>query len=673
MNTKKIVINKDKLVNSIFVALLLLFTIFLENTLQIYITNVSEYRYTFLDYLFFFSIMFIISLFVFSLIFYLLPNNLLYIFFVIALLVFIQSNFMVWSYGLLDGTTIKFGKYFYYGIIDSIIWILVIVITSLKREKIKNYIKQISITAISFEIIFIILSIFSTNVFKIKKNEWSKYYNLTNSISFSKDKNVIIWLLDMAQSDIFEVLLEEEPIFKEIYKDFIFYPDFSAATPFTKDSVPAILTSKIYKYKENNRTDFLVDSFTSDSSIIKKLGDNSYTSNILISVYGNDILYVDPAYIKNIEKRSSKFRRNLVSSLLEIFDLSVFRASPHFLKIIVYNNGNFFFQTYIKRIRDEINEKINMKNIVKKMDYNDKNNNSNESNNEKQNVNEYDKIKQILNNPLNDKTKDLALLKNIVNNARIVDEKCFNYIHLDSPHIPYNFNRNGDYTGRREDTIENYKDKYIYGLKLTYIFLDYLKINNIYDNSLIIILGDHGTSTGVNDKQSTIPEKNRSNPLLLIKPFNRGSDDIKINNNKISVFDIPSIIFEITNIENFVNEDNITDGERYFYSLKNERNNTTRIYEYKVKGNVREEASWQSTGKVYTRKGEFSFLETNPISKNIFKSSLIDKLEHNDKQFVLSIYNETKTGYILKENINDDEMGRLLHILTVNLNYFSEK
>ena len=677
MNIKKITINKEKIINSIFVAILLMFTFFLENTLQVYLSNIYEYVFTLLDYFFFFFIMFFISVFIFSLILYFLPNSISYIFFIIAFLVFIQSNFMVWKYGVFDGSIIKWEKYFYYGIIDSIVWILIIVIALLKKEKFKKYINQISIAAVSFGIIFIVLSVFSINVFNLEKKAWFKQYDLINNISFSKNKNVIIWLLDMAQSDIFETLLKEEPIFQEIYKDFTFYPDFSGATPFTRNSISAILTSKNYKHKEN-RIDFLINAFESESSIIKTLGDNSYDSNISASLNSNEFLYVDPKYVKNTKKRFLKYRANMGSRFLEIFDLSLFRATPHFLKKIIYNNGKFFFRIYLKRSnffkpKLKKDEKVITEDII-----DNKNISSNEISDNKKVENGYDKIKQILNNPINAETRDLALLKSIIN-SEIIDKNCFNFIILDSPHIPYNFNRDGDYTGNIVENIEKYKDKYVYGLKLTYIFLDYLKNNNIYDNSLIIILGDHGTDTGIDNEKYTIPEKNRANPLLLIKPFyskNNSNTNIETNYSEISAFDIPSILFKALNIigentitENFLNNKEIVKGrERYFYSDAIYSNSN--IYEHKIKGNVRDESSWQSTGKLYTIKGEFSFLKTNPIPKNIFKSELLDKLKNDDKQFVLSIYDETKMGYVLKENNKLEDMDRLLHILTMNLNFF---
>jgi hypothetical protein len=370
---------------------------------------------------------------------------------------------------------------------------------------------------------------------------------------------------------------------------------------------------------------------------------------------------------------------------LQIFDLSLFRAFPYFLKGIIYNNGNYFFKFYLNSIANHISffranfhtkekkdETVTMQNMIN--DYKDTTKSDefdDKINDKKQTENEYDKIKQILNKPLNIETRDIVLLKEIIN-AKIIDKNCFNYIQLNSPHTPYNVNRDGDYTGNREETYGSYKDKYVYGLKLTYIFLDYLKTNNIYDNSLIIILGDHAAHVGIEyNEKYTISQKNRANPLLLIKPFNRKNNAISTYNNEVSTFDIPSIVFKATNIddsgEDFLTKEN-KKRERYHYSVALYRDSD--IYEHKIYGNVRDPSSWQSTGKLYTKKGDFSFLDKKPIPKNIFKSYLLDKLKNDDKQFVLSVYNEIDTGYVLKENIINDETNRLIYILTREFNFF---
>ncbi len=671
-------VDKNRLINSLLIASMLLFTLFMENTLQMYLSNIYGYTFSFMDYLLFFLLIFVFFDLILTTILYFLPNAVSYVLFVIALLIFIQSNFMVWSYGVLDGSTIRWGRFFYYGIIDSIVWVLVIVLCILKRESIKKYIRQISIIAIGFEIVFIVLSMFSTNVFKSEKNTWFKHYTLTNNLSLSKNKNVIVLLLDMAQSDIFPTMLKEEPIFQDIYKDFIFYPDFLGATPYTVNSVAPILTGEMYKY-QTNRTEFLVDAFSGDSSIIKRLGDNSYDSNVMLSAFGSlmdDLIYIDPNYVKNAEKKSFKNRRYIKSSLLEIFDLSVFRALPHFLKRTIYNNGNFFFQIYLNKIslfhakekKAEVEAKEKMFSDAQKI-------RPKAVENEK--IDAYEKIRSILNNPVNRDTTDLVLLKNIVNNTTIIDKDCFSYIHFDSPHTPYMFDRDGNYVGNRDDRdIENYKDKYVYGLKLTYIFLDYLKKNNIYDNSLIIIVGDHGTHTGLeNSKEYTLAQKNKANPLLLIKPFERTASNIATNNSEVSTFDIPSIVFNATGLEmnnkNFITDDNLKNSDRHYYSISVYKG--APIYDYRVDGNLKLDSSWHSTGDVYTSRGTFHFLKSEPIPKSFFKSEFLDKLEESDRTFILSTYDDTSKGYVLKEAIDDESMKRLLHILTMELNFFAGK
>jgi phosphoglycerol transferase MdoB-like AlkP superfamily enzyme len=72
----------------------------------------------------------------------------------------------------------------------------------------------------------------------------------------------------------------------------------------------------------------------------------------------------------------------------------------------------------------------------------------------------------------------------------------FKYYHLYGAHQPLNVNENLEFTGESFPfTRENYVNQVTAVLKATAEFLDLMKSSGIYDESMIVIIGDHGKGT----------------------------------------------------------------------------------------------------------------------------------------------------------------------------------
>jgi arylsulfatase A-like enzyme len=140
-------------------------------------------------------------------------------------------------------------------------------------------------------------------------------------------------------------------------------------------------------------------------------------------------------------------------------------------------------------------------------------------------------------------------------------------------------------------------------------FFDYLKANDVYDNTRIIIVSDHGyfdlISTFPNFKNPTIPAS--FNPLLLVKDFN-SQGEIITNNTFMTNADTLFLAKEgldLSNVNPFTNKeleqkkDSVTvwmgyNGES---SVSNIRQNTTFTLDkgYEVKENLFEPKNWKET------------------------------------------------------------------------------
>ncbi|WP_112661797.1 sulfatase-like hydrolase/transferase [Microvirga flavescens] len=70
---------------------------------------------------------------------------------------------------------------------------------------------------------------------------------LPDVTKFSKDKNVVVLLLDTLQSDVFENVVSNDPVLRKQFAGFVLYPNASSHFPFTGLSMPSILTGEPYK------------------------------------------------------------------------------------------------------------------------------------------------------------------------------------------------------------------------------------------------------------------------------------------------------------------------------------------------------------------------------------------------------------------------------------------
>ena len=106
-----------------------------------------------------------------------------------------------------------------------------------------------------------------------------------------------------------------------------------------------------------------------------------------------------------------------------------------------------------------------------------------------------------------------------------VDDKIFSFIHVVGAHPPFVYNK--DVERQPEGT---YEDGVNSSIALTKAYLEKLRENGVYDNSVIIVMADHGNGEG----ETTIE---RSNPILYIKGIDE-KHDYKKSSKKVSYADL---------------------------------------------------------------------------------------------------------------------------------------
>ena len=353
-------------------------------------------------------------------------------------------------------------------------------------------------------------------------------------------KNVIVIMLDGAVSSFFPMCLEEKPILKEQFSGFSFYPNtisFGTKTLFGSTAIfggydytiNALAERKNISMREkHNEALKLMPKIFSENGYEVTVCDMPYANYQLIpdfSIY-DDIpeinthilkgkytdLYLKARNLKDFEKEKAE---------RSFFCYSIFNIAPNFIKNSIYDNGNY-----------------------------------------------YNSTKGVVTRKFIDSYSELDLMPELTN---IIDSQrnTFSMLNLETTHEPcYLYTPNYDITKsdklekqtssgygfKSSEQIKKYNINMASYLKLGEYF-DYLRENNVFDNTRIIIIADHGHRNTKNGAETVIGLKyfdymtikvqdfefdvDSFNPLLIVKKFN--SKEFKTTNDFMTTADVPTL------------------------------------------------------------------------------------------------------------------------------------
>ncbi len=180
------------------------------------------------------------------------------------------------------------------------------------------------------------------------------------------------------------------------------------------------------------------------------------------------------------------------------------------------------------------------------------------------------------------------------------NDKNFTFLYLHGCHTPYILDENGDVSDGATDISQ-----VIGSFKSVKKYLEYLKKIGVYDNSTIIISGDHGDP---NEETQPLHEQIEEGvtTAIMIKPRNAKNEKLVKSSAQVSVSDIIPTIVKDANIKTDKNY-----GESAFDIRENEER--TRIFyqsvydinehklglnKYEIKGNAHDIKNWKLTDKI---------------------------------------------------------------------------
>ena len=423
-----------------------------------------------------------------------------------------------------------------YSILFFIMLLVLNVLINIKRYRVLLMLLLLNVVVVSMTI-FMFVSLLLTKEYRVKVDKRSSLESFIpagsdRAFSFSsRGKNIIVLFADMLNGGVVKRILDEEPSLREKFEGFVYYPNTLSISGVTQSSIGAMTGGWGYTVGEmNDRGEIISKQIASaydhlSEKLLSKGYDVVYSDPQLLdersSKYSNDdrVLYHDNKFANYYRLEENTLSNNIVGKLDEevkgdvnnewsktLIFLSLFRALPFSLKSIFYDDG--YWHGLL----------------------------SNE---------------QMVNNHV---IEEWSSLQGLLDFSHVVDDNKnrFKYYQTALTHYPYGINKELKIVGN------SVYEKPYYSAKKTLLlateWLEKLKAQNIYDNSKIIIVSDHGTNSY---DDHSLPKNfpyhyfKGLHAALLVKDFS-SSGEFKEDNKFMSNADVPAIIWSgVTTEDNF--------------------------------------------------------------------------------------------------------------------------
>ena len=392
----------------------------------------------------------------------------------IAVSAWVYSNFVVLDFGLLDGKLWDFEPLYRYLYLE----IAVLIGAGVALWFLLNRLPRICL----YFLVILNIGLAAPTAYALivdsKDTSLERRANLDAAFRFSRKKNVLIVLMDAFQSDVFAELLEKHPGLLESLRGFTFFPNTAGVARSTSLTMPSMHSGARYSPRYTMRE--IYEREIRQGSFLNELAEAGHEVTMV-----NPMERVCPARIElcidGNELLHGKIP-NLVMEAAYLLDLSLFRAVPVFAKETLYNDQ---FWTVIPRVR-------RLTVLVGQQEFRT--------------------------------VEENRVLEVLAERGLVTDRPVTKFIHLLNTHWPYVLgsdclvNHGNRSAARVKAAVQAHC-----GLKAFLSLMDFLERQEIYDQSLILLIADTGADLV---SQYTPPDNGtnawrrlvgRANPLFLVK------------------------------------------------------------------------------------------------------------------------------------------------------------
>lgn len=348
---------------------------------------------------------------------------------------YVQGNFMNKDYGSLNGTSVDWSAYTGYGIVNTLIWAVclllpLILMLIFQEKKLRPILIFLSCALILMQGASLVVSYL--NYPKVTE---SATLTTDGIYTLSKKENTIVFVVDTLDEVYFQNLMKEHPEYKDQLQGFVSYDNAMASGARTPVALPLIMTG-IPRTVSGTYAEYIDYAWSHETTFrdLKSAGYDTriYTESQFISQSAENV-------VDNLTMSSSSVG-DYAGLIKKMYKLTLYKYVPHFMK------ARFWMYTgdFDQYMSDD----------------------------------EY-----ILD--------DAKLYKNYQKNDGFTytnEEKCFRLYHLMGAHEQFNLSADGtrsDGTTSREEQTEG-------AFHILFDMLDNMKQNKVYDKSNILIVADHG-------------------------------------------------------------------------------------------------------------------------------------------------------------------------------------
>lgn len=464
--------------------------------------------------------------------------------FVVFLATYIQGVYLSTSLPVLTGESIDWDQYLKEDLLTVALWAIletaaITLVVKLGTKLVVKWASRISIAIVVMLLAGLLPQMLTNNAFE-KKDALITTNAHFNDIS--ANKNFLILLVDAVDAESFEAVLEGNGEYREVFKDFTYYSNTASVYPFTRDSMPLILSGMVNRNEQEFGT-YASNAYNS-SPLFERLDKENYDIGIYMAEpvwYGERRFHI-----------TSDIKNDMTSPYQSMDFVMYFRQE---MKYILFKYLPYAYKQYSQIEGFDFDMALEMYNY------------------------RYDGVyNMLLENP--------ELVK--------TDRNVFQFVHVEGAHLPFEYDKDLNPIERG-----TYSQKIEASIKFIDQWLSRLKNSGAYDNSVILIMADHGYYDVDHDSYG-MEVLERFHPILLVKGYQEDHELVE-SDVPVSHMDLMDAYMELLDGEKggelFRNMDPDRKRQVIWYEYRNEDH----MVEYELEGNRFERQDFEPTGNVYDR------------------------------------------------------------------------
>lgn len=494
--------------------------------------------------------------------------------FTLGILLWLQGFFFIWDYGKLDGRPLDFSGHFFHGLVESALWTLGIAFSFLKHRSVLRWGRTMAL--------FVLASLPATVAVAFVNSPrplWYNSYSLVtdNYYTFSKNKNIVLLVIDSARGDIFTEIFEslgaEE---KALFDGFTLFRNATGTFNSTNPAMSGTLTSLTYDFRDEKAASY-EKMFISATSLPYRLKQAGFVTELY--PYNNGSVALSPDVAENLRPidtmEASVSAATKATEISKIWMVAHFNFSPHFLKVLQFDSSSMYAMAPPPNVSDETDRVPEV------------------------GVLEAELPERLQHHLANNR----AVISGLKTRMGFRDEPVFKYLHFHGGHPPFFHDEN--MSGQvLPFSTDSYKRQFRGSLLLTAsALIGSLRRAGVYEDTMLIIIGDHGLylpDAERHEEALLAPIVDMLSPLVIIKPFGAISKPLTVSTAPVSLFDVPATVFDAVGIDEplaglsmfAVKPDE--KRARYAYVLSGADSAAKGALKFKIDGDARRTTSWSS-------------------------------------------------------------------------------